>query len=77
MSCCPQNKETRSDSVAFNYKYDQLKDLTKYKCGPTCLCRFDKSRSSYDELQLKSVIERKPINVPVASTKFRNEWGSN
>ena len=76
MSCCPQNKETRSDSVAFNYRYDRLKDLTKYKCEPTCLCRFDKPRSSFDQLQLKSVLAHKPIDVPAASAKFRKEWGS-
>ena len=76
MSCCPQNKETQSDSTIFNYRYDQLKDLTKYKCEPSCICRFDKSRSSFDEMQLKSVVARKPIHIPAASARFRKEWGS-
>lgn len=76
MSCCPKNKESQSDSTVYNYRYDRLKDLTKYKCEPECLCRFDKPRSNFDQMQLKSVVGKKPMHVPVASQKFKQEWGA-
>jgi hypothetical protein len=76
MSCCPQNKESRSDSVAFNYRYDKLKDLTHYKCEPACLCRFEKPRSAFDQMQMNWIVGDKKPHVQPASNHFKKEWGT-
>jgi len=74
MSCCPKNAEARSDSTVFNYKYNQLQNLTKYRCEPSCLCRWDNERSSWDRMQYNWMVKGKQPNVPPASQSFINSW---
>ena len=69
------NNETLPISVTCNYRYNRLKDLTKYQCEPKCLCRFDTQRSSFDEMSLQRHVSKKNFNAPMPSEKFKREWG--
>lgn len=57
------------------YRYDRLKNLTKYSCENKCLCRFNWGRSSWDEIQQKWFVDGEKPNIPMASKAFAHSWG--
>lgn len=73
-SCC--DKESRSDSQIFKYRYQPLKDLTHYTCDPPCLCRIIDTRSNWDRIQYQWMEKNKQPKIPPASQKFIQSWNN-
>lgn len=74
MSCCINDSEIQSDSTVFKYKYNQLKNLTKYNCKPACICKIDDQRSNWDVMQYNWVEKGQPMHVKPASPQFQKSW---
>lgn len=74
MSCCPKNAEARADSTVYNYQYDQLKNLTHYKCEPGCFCRFLSPRSDWDQMEYNWMEKGKKPHIRPASAAFMHSW---
>ena len=74
MSCCPANKESQADSTSFNYRYNKLKNLTKYDCEPSCICRAGNERSTWDVIQANWIEKGKQPNIKPASKEFQRSW---
>ena len=77
MSCCPSNKENRSDSTLFNYRYERLKNLTKYECEPSCLCNGIDERSDWDKIQFNWTQKNKVPHFQKMPYQFENAWTKN